>query len=674
VLARLTAPPIPRRLAAYAIAFAATVAVEVLKVQLERAYAADLGFVLAFLVLVPIAILMGPGPATLSLATITVIEATSVLDPLGSFAVDGTVERVRLLLFILGGLVTITLSTFVQRARENAEAVSRAATEGRLQLEEALSENRLARADAEAGQRRLEVIVRVGQVLGASLDIDETLRSLAAVTIPSLCDVCIVDVLRPDGPVRFVAAAPGIDEASAHAAQDYPVDLGSPNPIATVIRTGRSVIATVDDALLVRVAQSERHLAAIRALGLARILVVPLQLRDRAIGALLLGSRDASVGFTEADLPVAEVIGQRAAKAVENALLHQEVRRLAVVERERAAELGSVLSAIGEGIVIFAHDGSVRSMNDAATRMLRGDVRDEAMLRDRLVDPASAPRLAGTTYGPWEIQLEGSPRRWLELSGYALDGTSAGDVGASVVIVRDVTAFREGQQLREAFLSLLSHELRTPITSIYAGASVLGGRWETLEPDTRSGILDDVVAESDHLFRLIEDLMVLARFDEGMAIMEEPALLQRVVPTVIDAEQRRWPDVRFTLEVVPDLRAVSGDETSIKQVVRNLLSNAAKYSTGGTRDVLVTLAAEEDGVTIRVLDRGAGLSDDTLTHLFTPFFRAPSTAAVASGAGIGLYVCHRLVDAMGGRMWARRREGGGSEFGFWLPDYDEPLD
>ena len=245
---------------------------------------------------------------------------------------------------------------------------------------------------------------------------------------------------------------------------------------------------------------------------------------------------------------------------------------------------------------------------------------------------------------------------------------------ASVVIVRDVTAFREGQQLREAFLSLLSHELRTPITSIYAGASVLGGRWETLEPETRAEVLGDVVAESDHLFRLIEDLMVLARFDEGIAIMEEPALLQRVVPAVIDAEQRRWPDVRFTFEATPDLRAVTGDETSIKQVVRNLLSNSAKYSTGSTRDVLVTLAVEDKGVTLRVLDRGAGLSDDTLTHLFTPFFRAPSTAAVASGAGIGLYVCHRLVVAMGGRMWARRRDGGGSEFGFWLPDYDEPLD
>jgi signal transduction histidine kinase len=165
--------------------------------------------------------------------------------------------------------------------------------------------------------------------------------------------------------------------------------------------------------------------------------------------------------------------------------------------------------------------------------------------------------------------------------------------------------------------------------------------------------------------------MVLARFDEGIAIMEEPVLLQRLVPLVISGERRRWPDAGFTFDPTPDLPAVVGDETSIRQVVRNLLSNAAKYSTGPSRDVHISLEPEGSGVTARVLDRGAGLSDDTLTRLFSPFFRAPSTAAVASGAGIGLYVCHRLVDAMGGRMWAKRRDGGGSEFGFWLPGYEE---
>src|SRR4029079_6570119 len=181
--------------------------------------------------------------------------------------------------------------------------------------------------------------------------------------------------------------------------QDYAVDPESSNPIATVIRSGRSVITTVDDDLLEQVARDERHLAAIRALRLDRVLVVPLQLRDRVLGALLLGSRAGARWVTPWALPIAQVLGQRAAKAVENAILHQEVGRLAVVERDRAAELGSVLAAIGEGIVIFDADGTVRSMNDAATRMLGGDLRDEATLRERLTETASAHQLAGASYG-----------------------------------------------------------------------------------------------------------------------------------------------------------------------------------------------------------------------------------------------------------------------------------
>ena len=92
---------------------------------------------------------------------------------------------------------------------------------------EALQQNRLARAEAEAGQRRLEVLVRVGHVLGASLDINETLRALAAVTVPSLCDVCIVDVVRPEGTMRVVAAAPDMDQEAARVVQAYPVEPGS---------------------------------------------------------------------------------------------------------------------------------------------------------------------------------------------------------------------------------------------------------------------------------------------------------------------------------------------------------------------------------------------------------------------------------------------------------------
>jgi signal transduction histidine kinase len=267
------------------------------------------------------------------------------------------------------------------------------------------------------------------------------------------------------------------------------------------------------------------------------------------------------------------------------------------------------------------------------------------------------------------------------LTGYPIgDGSAGGGDRATdgagrstVIVIRDVTAFRQGQGLREAFLSLLSHELRTPVTTIYAGATVLGRPPGSMSDEVRREVLADVGAEADRLYRLVEDLLVLARFDEGIALGLEPQLLQRIVPRVVDHEQDRWPGIKFEVHITPDLPAVAGDETAIIQVLRNLCSNAAKYSSAGTT-VEVRLESDEDGVTVRVLDAGPGVKLEEAEHLFDPFYRSPATAAMAGGAGIGLYVCRRLVVAMRGRIWGRPRDDGGSEFGIALPAYEMPSD
>ena len=181
-------------------------------------------------------------------------------------------------------------------------------------------------------------------------------------------------------------------------------------------------------------------------------------------------------------------------------------------------------------------------------------------------------------------------------------------------------------------------------------------------------ILSDIAGESDRLYRLVEDLLVLARFDEGFELGDEPALLQHLVPAVVDQERGRWPLVTFEVRVAADLPAVSGDETSITQVLRNLLSNAAKYS-GGSAVVTAIVEPDADGVAVRVQDEGPGIDPAEVDAIFDPFFRSPSTAKMAGGAGIGLYVSRRLVGAMNGRIWAAARPDAGSEFSFVLPLY-----
>jgi signal transduction histidine kinase len=123
--------------------------------------------------------------------------------------------------------------------------------------------------------------------------------------------------------------------------------------------------------------------------------------------------------------------------------------------------------------------------------------------------------------------------------------------------------------------------------------------------------------------------------------------------------------VQFDARIPAGLPTVIGDRTYVEQVLRNLLSNAAKYGgAGSTVEVIV----EPDGgeLAVRVLDDGPGIDPVEAGRLFELFYRSPSTAVTIAGAGIGLFVCARLVDAMGGRIWARPRPTGGSEFGFAL--------
>ncbi|HEY5520117.1 MAG TPA: ATP-binding protein [Candidatus Limnocylindrales bacterium] len=232
-------------------------------------------------------------------------------------------------------------------------------------------------------------------------------------------------------------------------------------------------------------------------------------------------------------------------------------------------------------------------------------------------------------------------------------------------LARLIHTERRASELRDAFNGIISHELRTPITAIYGGAKLLARRDRELDPDVRRELVADLEAETDRLYRLVEDLLVLSRSERGsIERADDPVVVARVVERVVRSEQERWPGVKFIAETGMATTA-RGDDTYVEQVLRNLLSNAAKYSsTGSTIRVIVDETAE--GIRVRVLDEGAGLDPAETSRLFELYYRSPVTAGITGGAGIGLYVCRALVEAMGGRIWATPRPEGGAEFGFIL--------
>jgi PAS domain S-box-containing protein len=343
-----------------------------------------------------------------------------------------------------------------------------------------------------------------------------------------------------------------------------------------------------------------------------------------------------------------------------------KLRWLAESEHARAAELNAVIRAIGDGIFVCDRDGTITLSNPAAEALFPDieETRYDDVLT-RLEDPdGKAPGLASPG-GPVELRVVGDEERWVELSTFPVVHEEDERAGETIVMLRDVTAARHAQAIRDTFIGVLSHELRTPVTTIFAGAKVLA-RQEQPPEATRREIFDDIVVESERLHRLVEDVIAMTRFSEDEGdVGTEPVLLQRVLPVVVRSEEPRWPGVSFVLDAPPGLPTAVADPTYVEQVLRNLLSNAAKYGGPGT-SVRVRVSADDDEIAVSVSDDGPGFPVAEADRIFELFFRSSGTATTAAGAGIGLFVCSRLIKAMGGRIWATSSPGHGAEFTFTL--------
>jgi PAS domain S-box-containing protein len=227
-------------------------------------------------------------------------------------------------------------------------------------------------------------------------------------------------------------------------------------------------------------------------------------------------------------------------------------------------------------------------------------------------------------------------------------------------------ALAASNAVKDEFLGLVSHELRTPITTVLGNAQLLRERAAALPEETRTSMVDDIAAESERLLGIVENLLLLTRLDSGTYPDPEPQVVAHIVRMTVDAFHRRQPDRPITLQHEPRHLIVDADRPLLDLLLTNLLTNAHKYSPpGATIDVIV--GSTDDDATVRVLDRGIGLVDVAPGQLFTPFYRSAQAKATTGGLGIGLAVCRRVAEALGGRIWAEPREDGGSDFGFALP-------
>lgn len=295
-----------------------------------------------------------------------------------------------------------------------------------------------------------------------------------------------------------------------------------------------------------------------------------------------------------------------------------------------------------------------------------------ALKEDRPVRGGSAiaERPDGTLvhFQPYPSPLHDDDGRLIGGVNLLIDVTDRQDAAAALATTTAELAVSSAA--RDDFLGLVSHELRTPVTTIYGNARLLLDRIDRLPVEER-GMLADIATDSERLLDIVENLLQLSRLQAGAQPELEPQLLKHLVQKEVSAFSRRHPDRVVRVDARGPHVVVDADRAYLMLVIQNLLSNADKYGGDGPIDVVVD-QDDDDAVRVSVLDRGLGIAGLATEDLFTPFYRSSEAQRVASGLGLGLPVCRRIVEAMGGRVWATPRDGGGSVFGFDLPRSAEP--
>jgi PAS domain S-box-containing protein len=351
-------------------------------------------------------------------------------------------------------------------------------------------------------------------------------------------------------------------------------------------------------------------------------------------------------------------------------------------------QLGMVVQGLDDGIVTFDPRGRVASSNPAATRLLGiaatellGEVRhpDWEMIDEdgEPVAPDARPEAAVARTGEPTHQSMGVPVddgtvRWLEVSAHPIERpngerwvvASYRDVSEHRRVEAELAVSIAADRAKSEFLSRMSHELRTPLNVVLGYAQLL--QMDELAPSHRDSV-DQILTAGRHLLELVEEVLDLERIERGrLEVVLQPVPVLEALREAIELVQPLAEANDVVVEMRAETEAESmavADAVRLRQVLLNLLTNAIKYNRAGGR---VTLAGREIAgmIVVRVQDTGRGIASDQLTRIFLPFERLEADALGIDGAGVGLALSKRLVEAMGGQIGVDSTLGVGSTFWF----------
>ncbi|MCU0491596.1 MAG: GAF domain-containing protein [Chloroflexaceae bacterium] len=437
------------------------------------------------------------------------------------------------------------------------------------------------------------------------------------------------------------------------------------------------------------------------------LLCVPLVMQGEVLGVLTLAH--SKIGFfNDGHLRLLMASAGAIAIGIHNANLYSEIvsqyehsSELRRRQQTEASQMGAILQSLSDGVIVGDLYGNILSANPAAARILHYDLEEllfTSMPLHDILKRYLGPRISDMPLDELlarPIGFNDQPRQFtcdvrFEMQVLRLKLNPVlkedGELLGALLLIRDITLEEESDRLKTEFIGTMSHELRTPMTSIKGFTQLLA--MGSLGPlnDTQREFVDTIYTNTERMIALINDVLEITKIESGSIELDlRPLHLAEALSGVVAELNGLMEKRQHTLHISipPGLPLVRGDSGRLRQVLQNLLSNAARYTPAGgeirveAREAVLDdvpnhvrdgVAADRRYTQIDIRDTGVGIAPHELDKVFQRFYRTENPLKIeAGGQGLGLSLVKALIELLGGRIWVASSLGEGSTFSFILP-------
>ena len=507
--------------------------------------------------------------------------------------------------------------------------------------------------------RQRDYLLEISRALTQELDLDTLLKRILKVSIELLAGQAGLIVLRsPDG-LWHPRVAEGIS----------PAFLEELTPLLKAIPDHENP----EEFEIPEVNRILSQLTLAATLGLMSGVGLPMVTQKHVLGVIFIFRGYPGV-FSINDRNVLSSFANQAAIAVRNAQLYTAAVR-------NKQHLDTVLDSAADGILILGPNQIIERCNPAFSRMIslpieeiQGKPHDDVLHFVKLTHDV---KLDDALAGGWplnshaQLYVEGDLQR-KDASAVPVGITYApllspeGILTNIIASVRDITRFRQAEEMKTTFISVISHELKTPVALIKGYVCTLMREDADWDSDFVKESLTIIEEESDRLNLLIENLLDATRLQAGgVSLKKSEVDIPAVAKRLATRFQTQTDKHKLTVDFPDNFPSVFADESRIEQIISNLISNSIKYAEKG--EICISGETRKKNVIVSVSDEGEGIAPQDMPYIFDRFYRSSDAMRTKKGAGLGLYLAKSIVDAHNGNIWIDTDYKKGAKICFSLP-------